>query len=169
MTRFRNILDILNKLNINFDIIEHEKTTSCEHSKILRNEKWLKWIWSKNIIFHAKWNFYLVTTIRDKDIKAKKFKTEFKTKDIRFATQEEITKIWLWTIWSIAPFWFENKNIPIFVDEKIFENDFFIFNPADPCKSIRISTKDLKEIYMKNNYNITFFKITEENIEFKKQ
>jgi len=33
-----------------------------------------------------------VTTLGDKDIKARNFKSQFGTKDIRFASQEEITK-----------------------------------------------------------------------------
>lgn len=163
---FENILNILKTNNIEFDLIEHEATTSCEHSKTLREEKWLTWVWSKNIIFHAKWNFYLVTTIWDKDIKAKRFKQEFWTKDIRFANKDEITSLNIWTIWSIPPFWFENEEIKIFVDNDIFENEYFMFNPWDPTKTIRIKTNDLREVYKKMENEIKLFKIWEEKYDF---
>ena len=161
-----NILETLKKLNINYDLIEHEATTSCEHSKELREKAWLVWIWSKNIIFHAKWNFYLVTTTWEKDIKARKFKWEFWTKDIRFASQEEINNIKMWTIWSISPFWFENNEIKMYVDSEIFENEFFMFNPWVPEKTIRVKTADLKNIYMNLKNEIKTFKLSEEEIEF---
>lgn len=161
-----NILNILNKLKISYDLIEHEPSTSCEHSKELRDKAWLVWIWSKNIIFHAKWNFYLVTTIWDKDIKARKFKWEFWTKDIRFASQEEITNIKMWTIWSISPFWFENDEIKIFVDKEIFEYEYFMFNPWVANKTIRVKAIDLKNIYVNLKNEVKVFKISEEDMEF---
>jgi prolyl-tRNA editing enzyme YbaK/EbsC (Cys-tRNA(Pro) deacylase) len=81
--------------------------------KIVTDEDISKMSFLELTNFYAKWEFYLVITIWDKDIKARKFKKEFGTKDIRFATQEEITNIIWATIWSIPPFWFENETIKI--------------------------------------------------------
>lgn len=162
---FQNILDILKEKNIKYDLIEHEESKSCEHSKELREKAWLTWVWSKNIVFHAKWNFYLVTTLWDKDIKARKFKWEFWTKDIRFASQDEITIIKLWTIWSISPFWFQNDNIKIYVDAEIFEHEYFMFNPWVWTKTIRLKTSDLIEIYKSLKNEVKIFYIWEEEIE----
>lgn len=155
------IIKILKDLNISFEELNHEQTNSCEHSAELREKAWFTWIWSKNIIFHAKWNFYLVTTIWTKDIKARIFKKDFWTKDIRFATSQEITQIWLWVIWSIAPFWYENIDIPIFVDNEIFNYEFFMFNPWIPTKTIRIKTTDLKDIYAFLKNPVSFFSTVE--------
>lgn len=163
---YQNILSTLQKNDISFTEISHEPSTSCEHSKEMRAKQWLEGIWSKNIVFHAKWKFYLVTTLWDKDIKARNFKHEFGTKDIRFASQEEITReIWA-TIGSIPPFGFENSEIPIFVDTEIFEHDFFCFNPGTPEKSIQISTQNLLWIYknMQNSVKIFDFRDAENKI-----
>lgn len=163
---YNNIKKILNDLSLSFDEISHEASSSCEHSAELRKKAGLNWVWSKNIVFHAKWNFYLVTTIWTKDIKARKFKREFWTKDIRFASQDEISSLWLWIIWSISPFWFENTLVPVYVDSEIFQNEYFMFNPWDPCKTIRLKTTDLKKVYesMKNSHK--FFTIWEEEVIF---
>ena len=115
---FENILEILQKNSIKYDLVEHPESKSCEDSKKFREELWLSWIWSKNIVFHAKWVFYLVTTIWEKEIKARKFKKEFK-----------------------------NSEIKIFVDKEIFSHKYFMFNPWIPTKTIRIETSDLKKIY----------------------
>lgn len=166
MVQYENIKNILNDLQIPFQEISHEASISCEHSSVLRNEAGLDWVWSKNIVFHAKWNFYLVTTLGTKDIKARKFKKEFWTKDIRFASQDEISSLWLWVIWSISPFGFENSEVTVYVDNEIFESEYFMFNPADPCKSIRVKTIDLKKIYENMKNQVKFFKISEEEITF---
>lgn len=163
---YKNIIEKLKKLNIDFKELDHEESKSCDDSKNFREQAWFDWIWSKNIVFHAKWKFYLVTTIWDKDLKARKFKKEFWTKDIRFATADEISREINWVIWSIPPFGFENGEIPIFVDKEIFEHEYFMFNPAVPTKTIRIKTSDLKEIYKTLENKIKLFDFSQEEVLF---
>lgn len=162
---YKNIKNILDSLDINYKEIEHPESHSCDESKIFRQNECLEWIWSKNIVFHCKWNFYLVTTHWDKSIKARNFKHEFGSKDIRFANQDEITPILDAKIWSIPPFWFDNLNITIFVDVEIFDNEYFIFNPSVPTKSIQIKTEDLKKIYSNLPNKTKFFSQKEDDFE----
>jgi len=166
---YQNIKRILEKVDIPYQEIHHEVSQSCEHSMLLRKEAWLAGIGSKNIVFHAKGNFYLVTTLWDKDIKARNFKSEFWTKDIRFASQDEITASIEATIWSIPPFWFINQDIPFYVDKEIFENDFFIFNPGIWDVSVQVRTSDLKKIYNELKNPVTFFDFRDEKKEFEKK
>lgn len=157
MWNYIGIIDFITKNNISFQEISHCDSKSCEHSKLLRLEAWFDWIWSKNIIFHCKWNYFLVTTHWDKLIKARNFRYEFGSKDIRFAYQEEIDKLITSKIWSIPPFWFSNPQLPIFVDSEIFDHDYFIFNPSCPDKSIRIKTKDLRFLYNQLSKPVKYF------------
>ena len=163
---YENIKKILKENDISFDEIEHGESQSCEDSKRFRDEACLEWIGSKNIVFHAKWEYYLVATIWDKEIKARRFKKEFGTKDIRFAYQEEITSLLWATIWSIPPFGFQNKTIKIFVDKEIFNSEYFMFNPGISTKTIRIKTSDLKEIYLSLENQIKIFEFLEEETIF---
>lgn len=91
---YENIKKILWDLQISFDEIEHEESKTCDDSKRLRSEAGLEGIWSKNIVFHCKWNFYLVTTLWDKDIKARNFKRNLEAK-ISDLQVHEISQI-LW-------------------------------------------------------------------------
>jgi len=166
MSFYSAILERLQQLHISFEEISHEPTTSCEHSAVLRKKAGWNAGGSKNIVFHAKGKLYLVTTLGTKDIKARKFKKPFGTKDIRFASQEEITKIQLGTIWSIAPFGFPNSEIPIFVDSEVFDAEYFAFNPADATKSIKILSKDLQKIYDTLSNPVQYFSVMDEEIEF---
>ncbi len=163
---YENIKKILVTLDISYQEINHEASTSCEHSKELREKQWLEWVGSKNIVFHAKGKYYLVTTLGDKDIKARNFKSQFGTKDIRFATGEEITKEIWWTIGCIPPFWFTNEEIPLFVDKEIFDFKYFIFNPWNAQKSIQIETIKLRKIYENLKNPTIFFKFEWEEKEF---
>lgn len=164
---YNEIIKIMNKLNIDFDEFDHEESKSCLDSKKFREEAWFDWIGSKNIVFHAKWNFYLVTTIWDKDLKARKFKKEFWTKDIRFANSGEIKEVINWAIWSIPPFGFLNNEIPLFVDKEIFDHKYFMFNPWIPTKTIRIKSIDLIKIYNELKNIVKEFDFSNDEVLFK--
>lgn len=122
-------------------------------------------IGSKNIVFHSKGNFYLVTTDGDTQIKARNFKHEFGSKDIRFASQDEITDLIDATIGSIPPFGFTNPDLPVYVDIRIFEQPYFCFNPGTPTKSIQIKTEDLKKVYSSLGNRVKFFRQEETGME----
>ena len=165
MSNYERILSILDTDGIAYNLIEHPESHSCEESKEFRDAAGLTGVGSKNIVFHAKGKFYLVTTIAEKSIKARNFKHEFGTKDIRFASQEEITGAFDATIGSIPPFGFSNVEIPIYVDAEIFGSEYFIFNPSIATKSLRLKTVDLHRAYEKLSNPVKFFRVGEESFE----
>lgn len=162
---YSNIIAMLESLEIAHKEIDHTESHSCDESKVLRSQAWLEGIGSKNIVFHCKGNFYLVTTEGDTQIKARNFKHEFGSKDIRFASQDEITSLIDATIGSIPPFGFENTTIPMYVDVNLFEQEYFCFNPSIPTKSIQVRTEDLRKIYDSLKNPVKYFRQSEEGFE----
>ena len=80
---YNQIISILERLKVPYEEIEHKAVVTTEDSKKQRAEKgWTNGTGSKNILFHAKGKFYLVVTIAEKQIKARKFKKEFGTKNM---------------------------------------------------------------------------------------
>ena len=167
MEVYKNIINILNGLNVSFEEIEHPPVMTCNDSARYRAEYGWNGVGSKNILFHAKARFYLVVTKAEKEIKARRFKKEFGTKNIRFATPDEVKEITDCEIGALPPFGYLNKELPIYVDEEIFEHDYFMFNPAVHTKSIRIRTEDLRKIYTSIDQPVKFFVIKEGKTEFK--
>ena len=165
---YNQIISTLEKLNIPYEEIEHTAVVTTEDSKKQRAEKgWTKGVGSKNILFHAKEKFYLVVTTAEKQIKARKFKKEFGTKNIRFADSDEIDRVTECESGAIPPFGYMNKELPIYVDEEIFRYEYFMFNPAMHTKSIRVKPEDLKEIYVNIKNNVKLFNISEHGIDIK--
>lgn len=164
---YENIKSTLSNLGIDYEEIEHEEVKTTEDSKNERAKSgWTTGIGSKNIVFHAKGKFYLVVTTAGKDIKAKKFKKEFGTKDIRFAYDEELMENTGCKSGAVPPFGHFNKELPIYVDKDIFGYEYFMFNPALHTKSIRIKPEELKKIYSKIENSVKIFEIAEEESSF---
>jgi len=167
MEVYENILRILRKLNISYEQMEHPPVKTCEDSMRYRKEHGWEGVGSKNIIFYAKGKFYLVVTMAEKEIKARRFKKEFGTKNIRFAKPEEVKEITGCEIGAIPPFGYKNRDLPIYVDHEIFENEYFMFTPAIHTKSIRIRAEDLLRIYKSVENPVKIFSLKEGKTEFR--
>ena len=163
MSVYDNIISILREENIEYSEIEHGEVLSSASSMEYRKDAgWIEGNGSKNIIYHAKGNFFHIVTTHDAMFKARVFKKEFTTKNIRFATEDELAEHIGCKIGSIPPFGYDNSNILIYVDSRIFDEKYFMFTPADNFRSIRIESKDLIKIYETIDNNVKYFTFIDE-------
>ena len=144
---YQAIRDLLERMGIPYDEIEHPPVGSCEESLGFRGQAGWSGASSKCILLKAKGRYYLLVTTAEKEIKARLFKKEFGTKDIRFANREELMEATGCDPGSVPPFGHLDPLLPFYVDEDILKAEFFMFNPAVPTKSFRIGTVDLRRIY----------------------
>lgn len=144
---YQAIRDLLERMAIPYDEIEHPPVGSCEESLAFRGQAGWSGASSKCILLKAKGKYYLLVTTAEKEIKARLFKKEFGTKDIRFANREELMEVTGCDPGSVPPFGHRDPSLPFYVDEDILQAGFFMFNPAVPTKSFRISTGALRRIY----------------------
>ena len=140
------IRNLLQRMGIPFDEIEHPPVGTCGESLGFRGQAGWSGASSKCILLKAKGKYYLLVTTAEKEIKARPFKKEFGTKDIRFANRDELMEVTGCDPGSVPPFGHRDPALPFYVDEGILEAEFFMFNPAVPTKSLRIATSDLRRI-----------------------
>lgn len=147
MNAYETIVRILDDQGIATEILDHPRVQGCEDSLAHREQAGWTGASSKCILFHAKGVFHLVVTTADRRINARHFKKPFATKNIRFATPDEVGWATGCEIGSMPPFGHQSTEMPIYVDAAILERSHFMFNPADPGKSFRIPAKVLPAIY----------------------
>lgn len=164
---YENIVETLHECDVAFEEIEHAQVHTTDESKTERAKQgWTEGTGSKNIVFHAKGRFYAVTTIAEKNIKARLFKGEFGTKDIRFAYPEEVAENTGCMPGAIPPFGHTHPDLPIYADKEILKFSHFMFNPAVHTKSLRIKSEDLLKVFEVIPNPVKLFEITEEGIFF---
>lgn len=159
---YENIRELLQRLGVAYEEIDHPPVSGCEDSLRFRREAGWSGASSKCVLFHARGRYYLVVTTAEKEIVARMFKKEFGTKDIRFAKREELTR---WTgcdPGAVSPFGHVNEALPYYVDEEIFRSDYFMFNPAVPVRSMRIQTGDLRRVYASVANPVRYFSVDDE-------
>jgi Ala-tRNA(Pro) deacylase len=144
---YQAIKDLLRRQGIPCDEIEHAPVGSCEESLVFRGQAGWNGASSKCILLKAKGKYYLLVTTAEKEIKARLFKREFGTKDIRFASRDELMEVTGCDPGSVPPFGHRDPSLPFYADENILRSEHFMFNPAIPTKSFRIRTGDLLRIF----------------------
>lgn len=131
--------------------------TGCDDSVARRAAAGWTGASSKCIVFHAKGAFHLVVTTAEVEIKARRFKQPFGTKDIRFATPEEVRAATGCEVGSVPPFGHPAPELPIFVDARIGAAETFMFNPAVPTESARIAGADVARVLAALPNPVTWF------------
>jgi hypothetical protein len=164
---YNNIKRLLEENGITCEEIEHPPVKTTEDSYAFRKERgWVDGAGSKNILFHAKGRFYIAVTTADMVYKARIFKREFGTKDIRFAYDDELLRETGCESGALPPFGILNDNLPIYVASDILSLKYFMFNPGINTKSIRIKPDNLLNLYAKIPNIVKIFSIGDDSVEF---
>ncbi len=146
----QKLYDILKKLKIDFEKVEHPAFDTCEKSGDFYREKNLG-VNCKNIFLQNRRGkkHYLVTMLADKQLDIPKL-AEFldEHRKMGFASAERLNKYLGLQPGSVTPFSIINesaKNIPVIVDREIFESEFVHFHPLRNTATLKISTKDFRK------------------------
>ena len=88
MNAYDSVIALLEAQGAEYERISHGVVKGCEDSLACRREAGWTGASSKCILFHAKGNFHLVVTTAEEKINGRKFKKQFGTKNIRFASPD---------------------------------------------------------------------------------
>jgi prolyl-tRNA editing enzyme YbaK/EbsC (Cys-tRNA(Pro) deacylase) len=132
---------------VDWSELAHAPVEGCEDSAAYRRQAGWRGADSKCILFHAKGVFHLVVTTRQRQVNARRFKKPFGTKNIRFATPEEVERVLGCRVGSVPPLPLGAPEVPVYADEAILGEEWFHFNPGDPERSFRIRSTSLPPLY----------------------
>jgi Ala-tRNA(Pro) deacylase len=151
------ILALLEETGVEYESLDHPPVSSCDDSLARRQAAGWTGASSKCILFHAKGVFHLVVTTADRAINARHFKKQFGTKNIRFAKPEEVLEHAGCAIGSLPPVLPGVPDVTSFVDRAILVQEHFMFNPADPERSLRILSRDLPRLLKASGSRVVWF------------
>jgi Ala-tRNA(Pro) deacylase len=144
------IQNLLKENNCWFETFEHESVKTSEEASKTRPGYSLEQ-GAKAMIVRVKINntdkkFIMLVYTADQKFDNAKVKKLLNAKDVRLATEEEIFKITDGIkIGGIPPFG-NLFDIPIFVDQTLFNNEKIVFNAGDRSFSIAMFSKDYVKI-----------------------
>ncbi len=140
---FEKIKSLLDENNIDYIVKEHPPTRTSQESALHRGEP-LK-IGAKALLVKGKDGFVLCVIPADQKLDTKKVKKIIKSKNLRFATIDELDELTGLVPGSVPPFGSILK-IKMIVDAKQFEEEWMAFNAGSLEISIKMKTKDYRKI-----------------------
>jgi Ala-tRNA(Pro) deacylase len=152
------ILTLLNENNCWYEAFEHEPVRTSEEAAKLRHGYTLHQ-GAKALIIRAKIpnegkQFIIVVIPGDAKFDNDKVKMLLHAKDIRFATEQEISTITEGILPGGVPPFGNLFNLKVIVDNSLFENEKIIFNAGDRSFSIAMFAQDYKKIVTPEISNI---------------
>jgi Ala-tRNA(Pro) deacylase len=141
--QFDEIISLLDKHGIKYEVTEHEPVYTSEDAARIRGEDIRTG--AKALIFKTDDNFILCIIPGDKRIDMKKLREITHCKDIRMATPEEVLRITGCEIGSVHPVG-TLMRIKTYADRRLFNNDRINFNAGLHTASIRMKSKDFQSV-----------------------
>lgn len=155
----KQIIDLLTKNNLWFEKFEHVPVRTSEEAAKVRHGYSLKQ-GAKALIVRVKRSetdkqFVMLVIPGDLRFDNKKLKTYFTAKDIRFATEEEISQLTNGVEIGGVPPLGNLFNLQVIIDPKVFENEKIIYNAGDRRFSVAMKSDDYKNLVNPVTVDIT--------------
>lgn len=140
---FDEIIKLLNKNKIQYQLIEHEPVYTSEQAARVRGLSLSEG--AKSLLLKTDDRFILVVLPGDRKLNSKELKKHIKTRDLRFATPDEVVQIMGCEIGSCYPFG-NIIGIDTMADIELGKNEYISFNPGLHNKTIRLKYADYQQI-----------------------
>lgn len=152
------ILNILKEKNIWFELEDHEAVFNMEDLNNL-NLKY-KDRYAKNIFLRddKKQNYYLITVKGDKRVDLKQFRKDFNTRNLSFASSEDLMRILNLVPGSVSPLGILNDNelkVTLYLDEFFLSDNGIIgVHPNENTATIWLKVTNLVNLIKQHGNQI---------------
>lgn len=142
------IYNILDKLNIEYEVVEHEAVYTAEQLVILNDIT--KGCQCKNLFLrNAKGNkYYLIVVRGDKHVDLNSVKEKIGSTRLSFASPERLYNVLKLLPGSVNPFSLVNdteRKVELYIDEDVIKEEYLNFHPNINTKTVNISKKGFEE------------------------
>ena len=162
-----DLLTMLSRHNIKYDVYEHPSLNTVEESKKLRGK--IKGIHTKNLFLKNKKNkFFLFSCQESTIVDLKQLKKALNLGNISFARDLYLKNILGVRPGSVTPFGLindQNNEIKFFLERKILYHNKVNFHPLVNTSTVSLDIKDFLLFLKKNNKLVNIFNFDNHTIE----
>ncbi len=155
----KQITDLLTKNNYWYETFEHEPVFTSEEAAKTRPGYTLhqgaKAILAKIEKKNKEEAYAMFVVPGDLRLDSKKIKLAIDVKNMRFASEEEMTKLTNGVQRGALPPFAHFFQLPIYVDKRLLDNEKIVFNAGDRRFSVAMKTKDYQELVHPQVLDIT--------------
>lgn len=158
----QEVYQFLKDNNIKYEVTEHPAVYNMEEMDNLH----LPYPYSAKNLFvrdDKKANYYLITVKEEKRVNLKEFRKQNGTRNLSFASENDLIDILRLTPGSVTPFGLLNdkeQKVKFYIDEDLLSGDGMIgIHPNENTATVWLKTEDLIKILKENGNEINIVKI----------
>lgn len=159
---YKEVFDVLESMNIQYDVIEHPAVYTIEEMDNLNIENKDEVVKNLFVRDDKKKRYFLIVLQKNKRVDLKEIKKELNSRRLSFASEEDLSQYMKLSKGSVTPFGILNdieSKVEVVVDKDILLFERIGVHPNDNRATVWISPKDLEVVIKKHGNNISYIKI----------
>lgn len=151
-----NIYEVLNKLNINYDEVEHEAVYTIEDAQNLDIADKIEGIGCKNLFLKdSRGKFFLAILPEDKKMRINEIAKIANATHMSFGKEDELMELLKLTRGCVSPFGIINdvNNVVTLVIDSELKGNKLLFHPNRNTATVSVHFDDLEKFIKSENHN----------------
>lgn len=143
---YQKLMELLDTNNVEYKLFSHKAALTYEDLLEVQKETGFVGTEGKCMVLKFDEKFIVYVTLQGKKLNFDSIKEYLNASKVRLATPEELKEYFGAEPGCAYPFGFEN-NYDVYVDPQIYEQEWFLFSPVLPTKTIQAKGADLKKVF----------------------
>jgi hypothetical protein len=151
---YQNIIDILDQNHAEYKLFHHRPALTYEDLALAQKDAGFIGTEGKCLVLKADDNFIVYVTVQGRKVNFDQIKGSLNIKKISLALPQDLMANFGAKPGCAYPFGFDSK-YKIFVNPAIYDQEWFLFSPLFPDKTIQITGSSLKTVFQQLSNSVT--------------
>ncbi len=143
---YEKLISLLNLNKVDYKLFSHKEALTWEELAEVQKETGFFGIETKCMVLKAGEKLIVYVTSQGKRVNFDVIKEKLGVNKVRLSTSEELSEYFGAKPGCAYPFGFDAQ-YDIYVDPKIYEQEWMLFSPIVPTKTVQIKGADLKKVF----------------------
>ena len=143
---YQKLIELLDTKHVEYRLFSHKAALTYEDLLAVQKETGFVGTEGKCMVLKVDEKFIVYVTLQGKRLNFGSIKEHLKVNKVRLATPEELKEYFGAEPGCAYPFGFASK-YDVYVDPKIYEQEWFLFSPVLSTKTIQAKGADLKKVF----------------------
>lgn len=144
--QYQKLITILDENNVEYKLFKHRAALTYEDLAEVQKETGFFGTEAKCMVLTIDGSFIVYITLQGKRLNMDVIKETLGINKIKLATPDELKEYFAAEPGCAYPFGF-GDNVEIYVDPQIFEQEWLLFSPVLPTRTIQAKGADLKKVF----------------------
>ncbi len=143
---YEKLISLLDSNQVEYKLFSHREALTWEELEAVQKETGFFGTEMKCMVLKAGDRFIVYITLQGKKVNFDAIKEKLDVNKVRLSTPEELNEYFGAKPGCAYPFGF-NVQYDIYIDPKIYEQEWMLFSPVVPTRTVQAKGSDLKKIF----------------------